>query len=96
MSHSTRRHLGRSAKLNTQDDLVTSGLLLGLAEDINVPTRLVGSVRCVVSLPVLAQSADLLDLLGGEFDLLEVVANARRRDRLGDDTVSTDLRPGET
>jgi hypothetical protein len=75
---------------------VTSGLLLGLAKNINVPTRLVGSVRCVVSLPVLAQSADLLNLLGGQFDLLEVVADARRRDRLGDDTVSTDLRPGET
>lgn len=75
---------------------MTSGLLLGLAEDINVPTGLVGSVRCVVSLAVLAKSADLLNLLGGEFDLLEVVANARRRDRLRDDTVSTDLRPGKT
>lgn len=73
-----------------------SGLLLGLAEDINVPTRLVGSIRSVVALPVLAQNADLLNLLGCEFYLLEVVTNARRRNRLGDDTVSADLRPGET
>lgn len=73
-----------------------SGLLLGLAEDINVPTRLVGSIRSVVALPVLAQNADLLNLLGGKFYLLEVVTNARRRNRLGDDTVSADLRPGET
>lgn len=73
-----------------------SGLLLGLAEDINVPTRLVGSVRSVVAFPVLAQSTDLLNLLGGEFYLLEVVTNARRRNRLGDDTMSADLRPGET
>lgn len=82
--------------LNTQNNLVIGGLLLGLAEDINVPTRLVGNIRGVVALPVLAQSADLLDLLGGEFYLLEVVTDARRRDRLRDDTVSTDLRPGET
>lgn len=73
-----------------------SGLLLGLAKDINVPTRLVGSVRSVVTLPVLAQSADLFNLLGCEFYLLEVVTNARRRNRLGDDTMSADLRPGET
>ena len=82
-------------KSNTQDNLVTSRLLLRLAEDINIPTRLVGSVRGVVSLPILAQGADLLNLLGCEFDLLEVVTNARRRNRLGDDTVSTNLRPGE-
>lgn len=73
-----------------------SGLLLGLAKDINIPTRLVGSIRGVVALPVLAQNADLLNLLGGEFYLLEVVTNARGRDRLGDDTVSAYLRPGET
>lgn len=75
---------------------MVSGLLLGLAEDINVPTRLVGSIRGVVALPLLAQNADLLNLLGDEFYLLEVVTNTRRRHRLGDDTVSTDLRPGET
>jgi hypothetical protein len=75
---------------------VISGLLLGLTEDINVPPRLVGSVRGVVALAIGTQGADLLDLLGGEFNLLEVVTDARRRDRLRDDTVSTDLRPSET
>ena len=55
-------------------------LLLGFAEDINVPTRLVGNVRGVVARPVLSQSADLLNLLGSEFYLLEVVTNARRCD----------------
>lgn len=73
-----------------------SGFLLGLAEDINVPTRLVGSVRSVITLPVLTQNANLLNLLGCEFYLLEVVTNARRRNRLGDDTVSADLGPSET
>ena len=53
------------------------------------------NVRNVVAPAVLAQSADLLHLLGGKLDLLEVIADARRGDRLGDDTVATNLRPGE-
>lgn len=85
-----------SAYLNTQDDLVIGGLLLGLAKNIDVPARLVGSIRNVVALPVRTQGADLLDLLVGELHLLEVVTNARRRDRLGNDTVTANLRPGET
>ena len=78
-----------------QNNLVVSGLLLRLAEDINVPARLVGSVRGVVTLAVLAQKADLLNFLGSELDLLEVVTDARGSHRLGDDTVSTNLGPGE-
>ena len=74
---------------------MVSGLLLRLAEDINVPARLVGSVRSVVTLAVLAQNADLLNFLGSELDLLEVVTDARGSHRLGDDTVSTNLGPGE-
>lgn len=74
---------------------MVSSLLLGLAEDINVPARLVGSVRSVITLAVLAENADLLNLLGGELNLLEVVTDARGSHRLGDDTVSTDLGPGE-
>lgn len=70
-------------------------LLLILTEDVDVPARLVGSVRGVVASPVLAQSADLLHLLGEKLDLLEVVTDARRGDRLGDDTVATNLGPGE-
>jgi hypothetical protein len=53
-------------------------LLLRLAEDVDVPARLVGSVGGVVTSAVLAQSADLLNLLGEEFDLLEVVTDTRR------------------
>lgn len=53
------------------------------------------SVRGVVALAVFAQSADLGNLLGSKLNLLEVVANARRGHRLGDDTVTTDLGPGE-
>ena len=72
-----------------------SGLLLGLAENINVPARLVGSIRNVVARPLRTQGTDLLDLLVGELHLLEVVTNAGRRDRLRDDTVTANLRPGE-
>lgn len=72
-----------------------SGLLLGLAEDIDVPARLVGGIRSVVASPVLTEDTDLLNLLGCKLDLLEVVTNARWCNRLRDDTVSTDLRPGE-
>jgi hypothetical protein len=81
--------------LNAENHLVTSGLLLGLSEDINVPARLVGGIRSVVASPVLAEDTDLLNLFGCEFHLLEVVTDARGRNGLGDDTVSTDLRPGE-
>lgn len=74
---------------------MASRLLLRLAEDINVPARLVGSVGSVVALAVLAEGADLGNLLGSELNLLEVVTDARGGNRLGDDTVSTDLGPGE-
>ena len=74
---------------------MASRLLLGLIEDVDVPARLVGSVRSVVALAVLTESADLGDLLGSELDLLEVVTNTRGSDRLGDNTVSTNLGPGE-
>lgn len=73
-----------------------SSLLLRLTEDVDVPARLVSSVRGVVASPVLAQRTDLLHLLGEELDLLEVVADTRRGDRLGNDTVATDLGPGKT
>lgn len=75
---------------------MVSSLLFRLAEDIDVPARLVGDIRSVVASPVLAESADLFNFFGGEFHLLEVVTDARGRDRLGDDTVATDLRPGKT
>lgn len=71
-------------------------LLLGLTKGVDVPARLVSGVGDVVASPLLAQCADLLHLLGQELDLLEVVPDARRSDRLGDDTVATDLGPGKT
>lgn len=80
----------------SDNHLVLSRLLLRLAEDVDIPAGLVGSVRGVVALPVAPECTDLLDLLREELDLLEVVANTRRGNRLGDDAVATDLRPGET
>lgn len=78
------------------DHLVLRRLLLGLTEDVDVPARLVSSVRGVVASAVLAKSTDLLNLLGQELNLLEVVADTRWGHRLGDDAVATGLRPGET
>jgi hypothetical protein len=75
---------------------VLSGLLISFTEDVDVPARLVGSVGCVVTLTVLAQRADLLHLLGKQLDLLEVVTDTRGGDRLGNNTVTTDLGPGKT
>ena len=80
-----------------QDNLVLSGLLIIFTEDVDVPAGLVGSVRSVVAttLVTLTQGANLSNLLSSELDLLEVVTNARGSHGLGDDTVTTDLRPGE-
>jgi len=51
-------------------------LLLRLVEDVNRPSRLVGSVRDVEAARlVLANLLDLLEVLLGELDLLEVVAD---------------------
>lgn len=83
-----RRHL--------DNHLVLSRLLLRLAEDVDVPAWLVSSVWDVVASSVLAKSADLLNLLGEQFNLLEVVADTRWGNRLGDNAVAANLRPGET
>jgi hypothetical protein len=78
------------------DDLVGSILLLGLAEDVDGPSGLVGSVRDVVTTTLVgANLLNLLKVLLGQLDLLEVVADAGCGDRLGDDRVATDLCPGE-
>jgi hypothetical protein len=82
-------------ELIAEDHLVISCLFLGLAEDINVPAGLVGGIRDVVASPVLTEGTDLLNLLRCEFHLLEVIADARGRNGLGDDTVVTNLGPGE-
>lgn len=71
-------------------------LLLGLIEDVDGPSRLVGGVRNVVAATLLlADLLNLLEVLLGELDLLEVVADTGSSDGLGDDRVATDLSPGE-
>lgn len=71
-----------------------SALLLLIAEDINVPVRLV-SLGNVESLRLLAELVKLLDGLLVEFNLLEVRANASWGNRLGDDNVVVEGGPGE-
>ena len=70
-------------------------LLVLLAEDVNVPARLVSHVRCVVAAALLAKLGDLGELLLGELDLLEVLGNARGSDGLGNDRVAALLGPVE-
>ena len=72
-----------------------SRLLLRLTENVNVPARLVSSVRNVEATRHLADSSDLSDLLGGKVDLLEVLNDTVGSDRLGNDAVATNLRPVE-
>ena len=73
-------HISNRTEPFLDNDLVLSRLLIRLAEDVNVPARLVGSVGGVVTSAVIAQSADLLHLFGEELDLLEVITDARRGD----------------
>lgn len=92
------RHIHNTSIVTSTDlnhHLVSRGLLLLLAEDVDVPARHVGNVRGVVATTLLAQLRHLGDLLGRELDLLEVVGDPRRRDGLGDDADAADLRPGE-
>ena len=53
-------------------------------------------VRNVVPALLLADLLDLADIVLGQVDLLEVLGNALGCNRLGDDTVATNLGPGET
>lgn len=71
------------------------GLLLLLAEDVDIPARLVGNVRDVEAAGLLAESRHPLDFLGSKLDLLEVGSDAFWGHALRNDTVATDLRPGE-
>ena len=72
-----------------------SRLLSLIAEDVDVPSRLVSDEGNVVAALLLANLLNLLDVLLGEIDLLEVGGDALGSDGLGDDTVTTDLSPGE-
>ena len=59
-----------------------SVLLLGLAEDVDGPAGLVGSVGDVVATTLLlANLLNLLKVLLGELNLLEVVTDAAGGDR---------------
>jgi hypothetical protein len=78
------------------NNLVRRILLLGLAEDVDRPPRLVGDVGNVEPTRLLlANGLDLLEVLLGQLNLLEVLLDARRGDRLGDDRVAADLCPGK-
>lgn len=81
-----------------EDDLVGRFLLLRLIEDVDAPARLVRGVRHIVPPATLVLVRKLLNrsnLLLAELNLLEVLRNPRRCDRLRDDRVSTDLAPGK-
>lgn len=69
---------------NLQNNLVFGRLLLGFTKDVDVPARLVGTVRDIIA-SSWAQGANLVDFLGEELDLLEVVVNARFRHTLRND-----------
>lgn len=78
------------------NNLVRRLLLLGLIEDVDGPTGLVGNVGNVEATGLLlANFLDLLKVFFGELNLLEVLLDARCGDRLGDDAVSAHLRPGK-
>lgn len=72
-----------------------SGLLVLLAEDVDVPAGLVGSVGDVEAAGLLTKSRYSLDFLSGELDLLEVQGDTTGGNRLRDNTVAADLGPGE-
>lgn len=72
-----------------------SRLLSLITEDVDVPSRLVSDERNVVAALLLANLLNLLDVLLGEIDLLEVGGDALGSDGFGDDTVTTDLSPGK-
>jgi hypothetical protein len=82
--------------LSLDNDLVGGLLLLRLAKDVYGPPGLVGSVWDVEAARlVLADLLDLLEVVVGKLDLLEVITNAAGGNGLGDDGVTANLSPGE-
>jgi hypothetical protein len=59
------------------------------------PSSRTGNVGSIISSRVSSQGVDLLDIIGRQIDLLEVLLDARGRDGLGDDTVAAHLGPRE-
>jgi hypothetical protein len=60
-----------------------------------IEAKLTGDVRNVVSALLFADLLDLADIILRQVDLLEVLGNTLGCDGLGDDTVATNLSPGE-
>lgn len=87
-SHKGRHYLN--------NDLVRRLLLLGLVKNVHGPPRLVGNVGDVETTGlVLADALDLLKVLAGKLNLLEVLLDARGSDGLGDNGVAANLGPGK-
>ena len=93
------RHMLKKKKneqrLNPHIYPVLGRLLFLLSKNINVPAWLVSRVRDIVPPRGIPQLTDLLHLVVREINLLEVLDNPVRRDRLGDNAVVADLRPGQ-
>lgn len=78
------------------NDLVWCLLLFRLVEDVDGPSGLIGNIRNVESSSLLLSNLlDLLEILLGQFNLLEVLLDARGGNRLGNDRVTAHLSPGE-
>jgi hypothetical protein len=60
-----------------------------------IKIRLTSDIRNVVPALLLANLLNLADIVLRQVDLLEVLGNTLRCNRLGDDTVATNLSPGE-
>jgi hypothetical protein len=91
---------GRLLSLITKDvdvpsRLVCSTFVVSTASFTKQENELTGDVRNVVAALLLADLFNLFDVVLGKVDLLEVLSNSLRSDRLGDDTVTADLGPGE-
>lgn len=77
------------------DNLCGGRLFTLVAKQVNIPVGLVRERNVEAVRRRLANLVEAVNVLLLEVDLLKVVADAARRDRLGDDGVPADLGPGE-
>jgi hypothetical protein len=80
------------------DDLVGCLSFLRLIEDIDAPSWLIRSERNIIPSATLVLIRELLnssDIFLRKLNLLEVLRNPGRRNRLGNDRVTTDLAPSQ-
>lgn len=81
-------------KQSSDNNLVGRLRLFRLTKDVYWPSWLVCNVWDVeTAWLLLANSLNLLEILFRQLDFLEVLLDARYGDRLGDNTVATDLSP---